>query len=138
MGSSPDGYEAAIVADYDAQSAVDRELVLRLAGLLWRLRRGTKMETGLLEIQANYMREFRRARQVHPISREVVYALFRGADSVSYDRISASHDIMNGKKQRASSTPGSTNRPDSILFALGIPRIIRGLNRMTLGDMNHD
>jgi hypothetical protein len=31
-------FEAAIVADYDAQSAVERELVLRLASLLWRLR----------------------------------------------------------------------------------------------------
>src|ERR1022692_2623108 len=28
-------FEAAIVADYDAQSAVERELVLRLASLLW-------------------------------------------------------------------------------------------------------
>ena len=32
-------FEVAITADYDAQSAVERELVLRLAGLLWRLRR---------------------------------------------------------------------------------------------------
>jgi hypothetical protein len=29
-------FEAAITADYDAQSAVERELVLRLAGVLWR------------------------------------------------------------------------------------------------------
>ena len=29
-------FEAAISADYDAQSAVERELVLRLASLLWR------------------------------------------------------------------------------------------------------
>ena len=32
-------FEAAIIADYDAQSAVERELVLRLASILWRLRR---------------------------------------------------------------------------------------------------
>ena len=31
-------FETAITADYDAQSAVERELVLRLASLLWRLR----------------------------------------------------------------------------------------------------
>jgi hypothetical protein len=29
-------FQAAIIADYDAQSAVERELVLRLASLLWR------------------------------------------------------------------------------------------------------
>ena len=45
-------FEAAIIADYDAQSAVERELVLRLASLLWRLRRATTIETGLFEIQA--------------------------------------------------------------------------------------
>jgi hypothetical protein len=33
-------FEMAVTADYDAQSAVERELVLRLASLLWRLRRG--------------------------------------------------------------------------------------------------
>jgi len=29
------GFEAAIIAGYDAQTAVERELVLRLASLLW-------------------------------------------------------------------------------------------------------
>jgi hypothetical protein len=28
-------FEATVIADYDAQSAVERELVLRLANLLW-------------------------------------------------------------------------------------------------------
>src|SRR6266567_2530194 len=50
-------FEAAVVADYDAQSAVERELVLRLASILWRLRRATTMETGLFEIHANRSRD---------------------------------------------------------------------------------
>jgi hypothetical protein len=57
-------FEATIIADYDAQSAVERELVLRLASLLWRLRRATTMETGLFEIQADHLREFRQVRHV--------------------------------------------------------------------------
>src|SRR6476661_4456293 len=69
-------FEAAIIADYDAQSAVERELVLRLAGLLWRLRRATTMETGLFEIQADHLREFGQARQVHPDQRKVIYEIF--------------------------------------------------------------
>ena len=52
-------FEAAIIADYDAQSAVERELVLRLASVLWRLRRATIMETGLFEIQAEHLRDYR-------------------------------------------------------------------------------
>jgi hypothetical protein len=47
-------FEAAVRGDYDAQSAVERELVLRLARLLWLLRRATSMETGLFEIQADH------------------------------------------------------------------------------------
>src|SRR2546421_9143254 len=55
-------FEAAVIADYDAQSAVERELVLRLASLLWRIRRATTMETGLFQIQARQLLEFRRKR----------------------------------------------------------------------------
>jgi hypothetical protein len=79
-------FEAAIIADYDAQSAVERELVLRLASLLWRLRRATTMETGLFEIQAD-----RQPQQVQPPSRDVVYALFGRADSINSDPDPASH-----------------------------------------------
>src|SRR3954453_9031402 len=56
------GFEGAIIADYDAQSAVERELVLRLASLLWRIRRATTMETGLFEIQARDVFDFRSSR----------------------------------------------------------------------------
>src|SRR5215217_2624964 len=55
-------FEAAVIADYDAQSAVERELVLRLASLLWRIRRATAMETGLFEIEARHVLEFRTKR----------------------------------------------------------------------------
>jgi hypothetical protein len=41
-----------VIADYDVQSTIEREFVLRLASLLWRLRRATTMETGLFEIQS--------------------------------------------------------------------------------------
>jgi hypothetical protein len=44
-------FEQAVTAAYDAETAVERELVLRLASLLWRLRRATSVETGLLQIQ---------------------------------------------------------------------------------------
>jgi hypothetical protein len=43
-------FEMAVTADYDAQSAVERELVLRLASLLWRLRRATAIESDLFKI----------------------------------------------------------------------------------------
>jgi hypothetical protein len=79
-------FEAAIIADYDAQSAIERELVLRLASLLWRLRRATTMETGLFEIQTNHMSEFRQARQVPSASQEPILAMFGRHESASFDR----------------------------------------------------
>ncbi len=53
------GFEAAIIADYDAETAVERELVLRLASLLWRLRRILAIETDLFAIQAEILRDRR-------------------------------------------------------------------------------
>ena len=50
-------FEAAVIADYDARTAVERELVLRLASLLWRIRRATSIETDLLRIQAEIVSE---------------------------------------------------------------------------------
>jgi hypothetical protein len=70
-------FEAAITADYDAQSAVERELVLRLASVLWRLRRATAMETGLFEIQPGYLAERQQSRKLPPGSREVIPSAFR-------------------------------------------------------------
>jgi hypothetical protein len=55
------GFEAAIIADYDAETAVERELVLRLASLLWRIRRATSIETSLLYTQAEIRGRRRRS-----------------------------------------------------------------------------
>jgi hypothetical protein len=76
-------FEATITADYDAQSAVERELVLRLASLLWRLRRACITETGLFEIQAEHLRGYRQARRLLPHSRDVLHAVIErpGSDS---------------------------------------------------------
>ena len=102
-------FEAAIIADYDAQSAVERELVLRLASLLWRLRRATTMETGLFEIQADYLCEFRKTRQVQAASREVVCALLGRAEWVSLDRDPASDDMTDGTEAVPSTAPKSVD-----------------------------
>jgi hypothetical protein len=76
-------FEAAIIADYDAQSAVERELVLRLASILWRLRRATTVETGLFEIQAAHLRDYRQNRSLLPGSRDVIHAVFRRPDAAN-------------------------------------------------------
>jgi hypothetical protein len=91
-----DAFQAAIIADYDAQSAVERELVLRLASVLWRLRRATTMETGLFQIQADHLRDFRQSRPTQPMSREIIYAGFGQPDSVDANLDRASLGSTNG------------------------------------------
>jgi len=43
-----ESFEAEIVAEYDPKSVIERELTRRLASLLWRLRRSSFIEAGLL------------------------------------------------------------------------------------------
>jgi hypothetical protein len=46
-------FQQAIASDFEAPTAVERELVLRLANLLWRLRRAAAIETGLFQAPAD-------------------------------------------------------------------------------------
>jgi hypothetical protein len=70
-------FEQAVTADYEAETAVERELVLRLASLLWRLRRATSIETGLLQIQEEHLPEPSRAAQIESSQERGVAAIFR-------------------------------------------------------------
>jgi hypothetical protein len=100
-------FEAAIRADYDAQSGVERELVLRLASLLWRLRRATAMETGLFEIQTDHLSDFTQAGYVSPASRDVVYALFGQADRTNSEHVPVLIGITDGTEALSGSGPKS-------------------------------
>jgi hypothetical protein len=77
------------------------------SSLLWRLGRATSLETGLFEIQADHLSEFRQARSVLAASREVVYAMFGSASPIGYDRDPAAHDITPQKEALPRSEPNS-------------------------------
>src|SRR6516165_1250011 len=100
-------FEAAITADYDAQSAVERELVLRLASVLWRLRRTTTMETGLFEIQAEHLRDCRQNRQLLSDSRDVIHTVFRRADSLD------AHAVSHSAVTKIETVPNSGENADA-------------------------
>jgi hypothetical protein len=105
-------FEAAITTDYEAQSAVERELVLRLASLLWRLRRATTMETGLFEIRADHLSQISNERRVAPESRQIVYAIF-GQSYSAYADNDASLSVTAGE-------PETPPRSDRIPAAHGV------------------
>jgi len=75
---------------------VERELVLRLASLLWRLRRATTMETGLFEIQAEHLREFRQVRHVGTDSPGIDDTMSQRVQPHGCDRSEDSYPITNG------------------------------------------
>jgi hypothetical protein len=102
-------FEAAIIADYDVQSAAERELLLRLASLPWRLRRATTTETGLFEIRADYLREFRQHSQTQPETQEIIYARLGQSDSVDVEPDRALHGITNETEAGPSSGPESVD-----------------------------
>jgi hypothetical protein len=72
-------FEVAVTSDYDASTAVERELVLRLASLLWRLRRATAIESGLFKIQAQHLLQFRRRRQAHQERQKIIDDMYKFA-----------------------------------------------------------
>lgn len=49
--------EASLLAEHCPRTATERELVLRLASILWRLRRSSQIETGLFQTEAELMQE---------------------------------------------------------------------------------
>jgi hypothetical protein len=63
----------------NAQSTVESELVLRLAGLLWRLCRATAIESGLFKIQAKQLPQFRQQRQPHQKRQKIIDSIYRNA-----------------------------------------------------------
>src|SRR5262245_41261096 len=49
--------EGSLLAEHSPRTATERELVLRLASVLWRLNRATQIETGLFATEAELMHE---------------------------------------------------------------------------------
>ena len=111
-------FEAAIIADYDAQSAVERELVLRLASILWRLRRATAMETGLFEIHAELLSRNTGAYQSLPRFREVTHEAGSNGGS-------ANDAQQNGMDQPAALTVKHMEAdPETVEFARCFLRLV--------------
>jgi|HubBroStandDraft_6_1064221.scaffolds.fasta_scaffold08474_1 hypothetical protein len=86
-------FELPVTSDFDAQTAVERELVLRLASLLWRLRRAAAIETGLLQIQSEILRETRRAKGIQPLHHNRVLEAIRFAGGVRDGKWSGQGDV---------------------------------------------
>jgi len=58
-----------MTAGFDAATAAERDLVLRLASPPWRLRRSLAVETGLLQIRSEIIKEAKSAQAARAVRR---------------------------------------------------------------------
>jgi hypothetical protein len=110
-------FEMAVTADYDAQSAVERELVLRLASLLWRLRRATAIESGLFKIQARHLLEFRQRRLAHQKRQNIIDNICRDAVGTETDTRQNEDEAAGSLDTCSQSTVTSADHSDDLTRA---------------------
>ena len=102
-------FELSVTSDFCAETAVERELVLRLASLLWRLRRATAIETGLLQIQAEIQRNLKQEERPLPA------AIARFANGASPDGAWINHqDDVDVPQLGGDEYDGDNKRPGDI------------------------
>jgi hypothetical protein len=104
-------FEMAITTDFEAQSAVERELVLRLASLLWRLRRATAIESGLFKLQARQLLQ-RRPRQAREDRHRTIETLCR--NPIGPDEGTQLKEHANGDAEGSASVSASDGDPDDL------------------------
>jgi hypothetical protein len=107
-----EAFEMAITTDFEAQSAVERELVLRLASLLWRLRRATAIESGLFKLQARQLLKFRRPRQAREDRQRAIETLCRNA--VAPDEGTQLEEHASSEAEGSASVSASDGDPDDL------------------------
>jgi hypothetical protein len=100
---------------------------------LWRLRRATTMETGLFEIQAAHLSEFKQPRQALPATREVVYAML-GPSAITYDCGPASHGVTNATEAAPSCSPNPVELARCFLRLANLPNF--ALDRLSRYEAN--
>jgi hypothetical protein len=95
-------FELAVTSDYDAQTAVERDLVLRLASLLWRLRRATAIESGLFKIQAKHLLQFRQLRRGSEERQRIIDSMYcNGVAKRDVDELAAGAESKSGSTSMA-------------------------------------
>src|ERR1035438_2019873 len=92
-------FQAALISDYAPQSAAEHELVLRLASLLWRLRRATAIESGLFELQADVLTGNKAVGEVVPKPASDLYRLL----GLMVPTISSTSKLQAGERASAGS-----------------------------------
>jgi hypothetical protein len=86
-------FEQAIIDDYQPITAIEYQLVMRLASLLWRLRRTVAIESGLFQLQGHIIRN-RRLRPTQPDRPPKIFRKLLDSSQQQPDRVSFEHQDL--------------------------------------------
>ena len=84
-------FEEAVAASFDPETSVERELILRLASLLWRLRRATSIETGLFQIGSAGGAEYNQGTGPRPHTPKAVVRILRLSTNSLSNQVECDH-----------------------------------------------
>ena len=107
-------FELAVSSEYDAQTVIERELVFRLASLLWRLRRAALIESGLFKIQARQLLQFRQSRQAHRKRQEMINSMYQNAVPTNEPLERSEMKSAKGVDASLPSSPERSDVPDDL------------------------
>ena len=104
-------FETAVASGFSPETATERELVLRLASLLWRLRRTTAIETGLFEMSKEAATGGDQSTDPSPEDAVVRLSAFRRPSTASPSGIDSLQDQT--QRERRSEDPEIRERASS-------------------------
>ena len=84
-------FEEAVAASFDPDTSDERELILRLASLLWRLRRATSIETGLFQIGSAGGAEYNQGTGPRPLTPKAVVRILRQSTNSLSNQVECAH-----------------------------------------------
>jgi hypothetical protein len=118
-------FEATIYAEYQPRTAAARELVARLASVLWRLRGFTSIETRLMQIQGALMRSRYSGR-----SRRRGVALPEWYDGLDVAPTDGAEAILSDSDRDDGSARVGCAAGNGLLLPAGHPHPVRGLRNV--------
>jgi hypothetical protein len=119
-------FQSSVTADFSPETAVERELVLRLASLFWRLRRASAIETGLFEISSETTSDRDQSNGASPGNAVLRLSKFRrpaAPDSLGADSLQGRTHLPEGPCEG----PSATRLPSSEIDRAGLAGRFLGL-----------
>jgi hypothetical protein len=92
-------------------------LVLRLASLLWRLRRATTIESGLFKVQAQHLLQFRLRREAYRKRQKIIDGMYENTVSAEGDMLQDQKESTFSVDTGSSSNVGPADQSDDLTRA---------------------